>query len=534
MSHRGRKLERHTLIVHAATGTIAFYAVVVSRLFFETANLYIVETCRNSRHVCIDVTRVPGHLVVAGQCGIPVNLGFILAVGRVPHDFGRVRSQVTDLDILDIGITRGAHQRGKGKRRIGAIHKPLGRISFAADINRNHLEVVGSTVLESRQVNFMAHAIHRILGRNIKRTSFVGAIQNHCRATHILRNFHDGRIVTHIADFYVHLRRSAVTVFFADSHGARRNEHGRSVNTGFRKVVVFPTQGRRSPSVYTFYIRGYTAEQGARRRIVLIACTWHVLAFGVRGTVVRVSIVLITHAQQEGHIPRVHTKHVVELVYTQLFHGSRVPVLHTLLRKLYAFKILRDFRIGKNFKDVSGLVAVINPGLVSLHNVPEVTITQFERSFRIGVRQIDRVGTRTREVADVCSHGIKDSFRMEKAIRFGNTILGCCFLIAEQHLIKTIERVRIGVCPAGVLGRFRHAVTGRTHPATGELVGSRTRRFHHFRARNSVLQIRVIPGRGVCSIVQCPCSKSKVVMIFIVAVISSTRPASRLRIVHIL
>ena len=96
---------------------------------------------------------------------------------------------------------------------------------------------------------------------------------------------------------------------------------------------------------------------------------------------VRVGVVLVTHAQQEGNIPGVYAKHVVELVYTQLLHFGGIPVLHALLRKPYAFKILCYIGVSEYFENVARLVAVVNPGLVSLHNVPEVPIAKIKWGF---------------------------------------------------------------------------------------------------------------------------------------------------------
>ena len=74
MCHRSRKLVRHSVIVGAALHAIAFDAVIIGCLFLKPTNLHIVETGRNPRNIRVDVTRIPGHLVIAGQGRIPVNL----------------------------------------------------------------------------------------------------------------------------------------------------------------------------------------------------------------------------------------------------------------------------------------------------------------------------------------------------------------------------------------------------------------------------------------------------------------------------
>ena len=214
--------------------------------------------------------------------------------------------------MLDIGRARLAYECGERERGAGAIHEPLGGVRLAAGVDGDDLEVVGGAVLEACHVNVVCHAGDGILDGDIERARLVGAVKNHGRATDILRNFHDGRIVAHVADFHVNLGRCAVAVFFLDGRCRCGEEHCRTVDTGFRLEVVFPAECTRYPFVVA--LGRNTTKDSAGRRVVLVSSTGHVLAFGVGGTVVRVVVALVTHANQEGNVPRVHAEQVVELV----------------------------------------------------------------------------------------------------------------------------------------------------------------------------------------------------------------------------
>ena len=185
-------------------------------------------------------------------------------------------------------------------------------VLFAPGVNGHHLKVIGGPVLQVLHVNGMLDPGNRIHRHVSEGACLTFAIKDHSLSANILVYVHNGGIIAYIANFYIHLGRGSVAVFFANRHSTRGHEHGRSVNTSFRKVVIFPTQRRRRPSILN--TGGHTTKQSTGRRIVLVACTRHVLAFGVRGAVMRVGIVLVANTQQEGHIPGVHAQHVVQLV----------------------------------------------------------------------------------------------------------------------------------------------------------------------------------------------------------------------------
>ena len=495
-----------------------------------------MEAGRDSRNVrvAVDVAGAPrgcgtGHLVVARECRIPVDLGFVLAVGCVPHDFGAVGTQVADLHVLDVSRGRRAHEGRERERGRGAVDEPLGGVRFAPDVNRDDLEVVGCAVLEPRQVDLVLYAVDGILRGNVERTGFTGAVEDHGGAAHVLGNLYDGRIVAHVTDFHVNLGGGAVAVFFADGNGARSHEHGRSVDTGFGKVVVFPAERRGRPGVLD--AGGHAAEQGARGRVVLVASTRHVLAFGVRSTVVRVGVVLVAHAQQEGNIPGVHAEHVVQLVDAQLFHLCGVPVLHALLRQVDSFQILGHVGIGEHFENVARLVAVVNPGLVSLHVVPQVAERDWGRA--VQGRDGDILGTASAQVADVGAENQGDIFGVGQAGLVVDAVLEARFLVAQKHLIEAVERVGVGVRPARILARLPHAVAVPGHPAAMEEPGRGFLRDANLRIFHGVVQVVHLAGLFVGGEVKRNGRNGEVVVRLVVAVVGRARPAVGLRIVHI-
>ena len=371
-AYRSRELQRLVLVVVAPADAVAFDAVVVCRLFFESANLNIVEVRGDARYVGVAFAGVPAHLVVGGLDGIPVHLGFVLAVRSVPHDLGRVGGEVADLHVLDVGRARLASQGGERERGAGAVDEPLGRVGLAAGVDGNDLEVVGRAVLEPGHVDVVRDAGDGVLDGGAEGAGLVGAVQNHCRAADVLRNLHDGGIVTDVADFHVDLGGGAVAVLFLDGGGGGSEEHCRTVDTGFGLIVVFPAERPvRNPFVGEA-VGPDAAEDGAGGRVVLVARAGHVLAFGVGCAVVRVVVALVTHANQEGYVPRVHAEQVVELVDAQLLHLGGVPVLHAFLRQADAFQVLGHVGIGEYVKNVACLVAVVDPGGLRGHLVPQV------------------------------------------------------------------------------------------------------------------------------------------------------------------
>ena len=402
-----------------------------------------MEAGRNTRNVCVcfEVTGSgrgcrAGHLVVRSQKRIPINLGFILAIRRVPHKFCAVGGEVTNLDVLNVGVSRRAYESRERERRARAVDKPLGGIGFTASVDCNHLEVVRRTVGEACHVNFMAHRVHRILEHLVERTGFACAVKDHRRTALVLSNLHNGGIVTDIADFHIHLFRSLGAVFFLHSDCARCDEHSGSINTGFRKVIIFPAHGAWCPSVSFLVVRSHAAEESAGRRIILVICTRHVLPFRIRCTVVRVSVVLIADAEEEGYIPRVHAEHVVQLVDTELFHLGGFPTLNAFLGELYAFEILGHIGIGENFKNIAGLVTVINPLRIDLHIVPEVVIR--DRCCSVQGRDCHTFGSRTAEIADIGSQNQGDVFGVLQTGRVVDAVLETGSFVFEEHLVEAV------------------------------------------------------------------------------------------------
>ena len=246
---------------------------------------------------------------------------------------------------------------------------------------------------------------------------------------------------------------------------------------------------------------------------------------------VRVSIVLVTHAQQERHIPRVHTEHVVQLVNTQLFHFGRIPILHTLLRKSKIFQILGHISISKNFKDVARLIAVVNPSLIRLHGVPE--ITKGHRSRTIQGRNRNVFGSISAQVANVRAKNQGHVFGISQTGLVIDTVHFARFLVLQQHLVKAIQGVGISVCPARILARLTHAVSAPSHPATMEESNRSFLRNANLRIFNRIIQVIHLVSFFISGIMESNSSNGQVIVRFIVTVVSSTAPTIGLRIVLI-
>ena len=482
-----------------------------------------MEIGGNTAHVSVAVTRIPMHLVVGGKNRIPIHLGFVLAVRREPHNLGTVGRDVTDLHVLDIGCRRFTGQRREVVGRKGRIHQPAGRIAFAAGVDGHNLEVIGGTVLQPLHVDSMLDSGNRICRHTRIGARFLITVEDHGLATNILIDIHDSRIIAYIANFHVHLRWSAVTVFFVNGQGSSGKEHGRTVDTSFGQMVIFPAQGTRRPTVRTACTRSHPTKQSSHGRVVNIGRTRHILAFGVCRTVVRMGIVLVADTQQEGHIPGVHAKHVVQLIDSQLLHLSRVPILDTLLRELHTFQILGHIGIGKHFKNIARLITVVNPGLVCLHIVPDVTIRKIVRIEQ--ARKGNSIAARTRQNAQVCCQQVSYIFSIFQTGLIIDTILEAGFGIPQEQLVKAIKRIGVSIRPAGVLAGFTHAVTAPGHPTAIEKSSS-TFLFHtDGLIFHGVIQVRHIRTcRIIGRIMESNSGKGQVVVRFIVAVVCRTRP----------
>ena len=104
-SHRSRELEQVAVIIDCRLSSVTFDHEVVGRLFFESANLDVVELRRNARNIGVTCAGIEGEFGGVGMwfC-IPINLGFVFSVRGVPHDFGAVASYVTDGDVGDVRV----------------------------------------------------------------------------------------------------------------------------------------------------------------------------------------------------------------------------------------------------------------------------------------------------------------------------------------------------------------------------------------------------------------------------------------------
>ena len=238
---------------------------------------------------------------------------------------------------------------------------------------------------------------------------------------------------------------------------------------------------------------------------------------------VRVGVVFVAHAEQEGNIPGVHAEHVVELVDTELLHGGGVPVLHALLRKRDAFQVLGYVRIGENFENVACLVAVVDPCLVGLHGVPEVA--ERDRCRAVQGRDRDALGTAPAQVADVRGKNQGHVLGVGQAGLVVDTVLEARFLVAQEHLVEAVERVGVGVRPARVLARLSHAVAAPGHPAALEEPCRGFLRNANLRIFHGVVQVVHLACLLVGGVVERDSRNGEVVVRFVVAVVGRARPA---------
>ena len=95
--------------------------------------------------------------------GIPVHLGFVFTVRRVPHDFGAVAEHVTNRRVHDLRTFHRIERR-KAIRRFRRIDHVLERkVIRIVGIQTCGKEVIGRTVLKSAQDDFVLHARSRVI-----------------------------------------------------------------------------------------------------------------------------------------------------------------------------------------------------------------------------------------------------------------------------------------------------------------------------------------------------------------------------------
>ena len=538
-AHRRGKLEHFArLFVGIRKLAITFDHVVVSRLFLKSANLYVVELDRNTGNIRVARTAIEG--IFSSSCmgnGIPVHLGFVFTVRRVPHDFGAVAEHITNRRVHDLRTFHRIERR-KAERRFRRIDHVLERkVIRIVGIQTCSKEVVGRTVLKAAQDNFVLHARGGIIreGRRIQR-GLVGTVIKPCRSTSRKLHHHDCGVHAHVADFHRHPRGCRAVKLGGGKH-TRAHDRSRGIDTGFGQVIVFPALVVGNPGISR--TRSHATEKGSHRRIVLVTGTRRILTFGVCSTVVRVGIVLVADPQDKGHIPRVHAQHVVQLVDTQLMHFVGLPVRssHNRENNSLLFNILRHIGVRKNFEDVACLVTVVNPGLVRHHRVPSRIVSQGtsqlpSRSLVIGnARQRNRAGSISRHVFQVQDHARNTVFHSIQPFRFGKTILGYgLVLVSQDQLVKSIGRIGISIRPARVLHVLQEALVVGHKPTARK--GARTVHIflasHQVTGTDHVVSIFLLAGR----IEKCHRSESQVIVEFVVTVVSRRRPTGSLGVVH--
>ena len=246
---------------------------------------------------------------------------------------------------------------------------------------------------------------------------------------------HECGVHAHVADFHADVRGKCLIDFVRSEH-ACADQGCSCVDASFGEVIVFPALVIRNPGVR--YARSHAAKESACRRVVLVACARHVLAFGVCGTVVRVGVVLVANAQDERNVPRVHAQHVVELVDAKLTHfvGMPVRVVHIRECNAFFFNIFCDIDVSKHFKDVTHLVAVVNPSLVRVHGKPNGVILEGTRFPVACCRECNGTVSVSAHVVQVADHVNDAVFDGVQPFAFGEAVFCRCFgLVGKNQLI---------------------------------------------------------------------------------------------------
>ena len=536
-SDRSRELEQVAVVVNRRLGAVAFDHEVVSRLFLEAANLYIVELRRNARNVGVATTGIVSEFCSGRMRNrIPVNLGFVFAIRGVPHDFGAVGRNVTDGDVCDVGVFNRVERRER-ERSLCAVDQELCLVIFRlVSVGAGHIEVVGGAGSQIAKDDFVLDAcggaccVQAVL-------AFGRAVRDCCRAALGKLDHYNCRVHAHVADFDANVRSRGLVDFLRGEH-ACTDQGCCCVDTCFRKVVVFPALVVRNPGVCQ--TGGNAAKEGAYRRIVLVACARHVLAFGVSCAVVRMGVVLVAHAQDKRNVPRVHAEHVVELVDTKLAHFIGFPIWssHDGKSNSELFNFFCDIGVGENFKDVTHLVTVVNPSLVGLHGIPGRVKCQCTSHLPCGALAVRNVGqgngSRTvsghifevqNHVGNAVFYGI-DPFRFSQAVFIYSLIF-----IGENQFVQGVKGVCIRVCPAGVLYVLQEALVVGDKPTAGK--GACT--IHVFLALDHVLVAEHVVGISLFAggVKECHGSESHFIVEFVVSVVSGAGPTSSLLVVGV-
>ena len=284
--HRRGKLQQFTrLVIHIGALSVTFDHVIVSRLFLKAANSHVMELGRNARHVGIACTTVKGILRgIRMRNRIPVNLGFVFAVRGVPHHFGTVAKQVTYGHVRNLGAFNHI-KGGKAKRSLCGIHHVLGGLVVrVVGICTHNIEVVPRSRLQIAQDNFMLYTSLAIVSRRIQaHIRFASTIIERYRTSIRKLNHYNGRIHAHMTNFNTHTRSDRIVKLSSNEHTCT-HKRSRSINTGFRQMVLFPTLSiriinSRMPLRCKKWV--HTTKQSSNRGSVLIGGPRHIFAFGV-------------------------------------------------------------------------------------------------------------------------------------------------------------------------------------------------------------------------------------------------------------
>ena len=105
--------------------------------------------------------------------------------------------------------------------------------------------------------------------------------------------------------------------------------------------------------------RDCRGSRSTHRRAVLVRVrkSGDILSFRIGTAMMRMRMVLVTHAINKGNIPRVHAKEVIHVLNREIQNFFRFPALdRPCLGHGYIFQVLCYVVIRQQFKDVGGFV----------------------------------------------------------------------------------------------------------------------------------------------------------------------------------
>ena len=135
------------------------------------------------------------------------------------------------------------------------------------------------------------------------------------------------------------------------------------------------------------------------------------------------------------------------------------------MRELNTLEVLGHVGIGEHVEDVTCLVAVVNPGGLRLHLVPQrargnvsCTVAPAGNGHGVATRLGSRGNVRRHRVGHVL--GVPQTVFLANAKSGGRTV------VLQKHLVEAVERVSLHAGPVGIV--FLAVVAAASEPASAE------------------------------------------------------------------